>query len=120
MHRSKRQMVRVSWRDTLLLLNEFRTALLIFLFAILGGGTLYYIIAERVGEPLRNFSEAIYIVLSLAFFQPPGEFVNDINRLSPRQLDHLQNHQANAASAHNDHAIGYTNFSQINRMEGNA
>ena len=67
-------MVRVSWRDTLLLLNEFRTALLIFLFAILGGGTLYYIIAERVGEPLRNFSEAIYIVLSLAFFQPPGEF----------------------------------------------
>ena len=74
MHRSKRLLFRVSWRDTLLLLSEFRTALLIFLFAILGGGALYYIIAERVGEPLRNISEAIYVVLSLAFFQPPGEF----------------------------------------------
>ncbi len=67
-------MFRASWRDTLLLLSEFRTALLVFLFAILGGGVLYYFIAEKVGEPLQNFSEAIYVVLSLAFFQPPGEF----------------------------------------------
>jgi Trk K+ transport system NAD-binding subunit len=55
-------------------LSEFRTALLVFIFAILGGGLLYYFIAQRVGEPLRNLSEGIYIVLSLAFFQPPGEF----------------------------------------------
>jgi Trk K+ transport system NAD-binding subunit len=67
-------MFRASWRDTLLLLSEFRTALLVFIFAVLGGGFLYYFIAERVGEPLRNISEGIYIVLSLAFFQPPGEF----------------------------------------------
>jgi voltage-gated potassium channel len=67
-------MFRASWRDTLLLLNEFRTALIVFLFAILGGGLLYYSIAERVGEPLQNFSEAVYVVLSLAFFQPPGDF----------------------------------------------
>ncbi|MBN1452669.1 MAG: NAD-binding protein [Anaerolineales bacterium] len=67
-------MFRASWRDTLLLLSEFRSALLVFLFAILGGGVLYYLIAEKVGEPLQNFSEAIYVVLSLAFFQPPGEF----------------------------------------------
>jgi voltage-gated potassium channel len=72
--RSRRRIFRASWRDTLLLLSEFRTALLVFLSAILGGGVLYFLIAERVGEPLRNFSEAIYIVLSLAFFQPPGEF----------------------------------------------
>jgi Trk K+ transport system NAD-binding subunit len=58
----------------MLLLSEFRTALLVFLVAILGGGWLYYGIAERVGEPLRNPSEAIYTVLTLAFFQPPGEF----------------------------------------------
>ena len=45
-----------------------------FLFAILGGGFLYFFIAESVGEPLRNISESFYIVLSLAFFQPPGEF----------------------------------------------
>lgn len=74
MYKSRRRMFRASWRDTLLLLREFRTALIIFLFAILGGGALYYSIAQQVGEPLRNFSEAIYLVLSLAFFQPPGEF----------------------------------------------
>jgi len=67
-------MFRASWRDTILLLGEFRTALLVFLFSILSGGLLYYFIAERVGEPLKNTLEGIYIVLSLAFFQPPGEF----------------------------------------------
>lgn len=67
-------MFRASWRDTMLLLREFRTALAVFLFAIVGGGALYFSIAARVGEPVQNLSEAIYIVLSLAFFQPPGEF----------------------------------------------
>ena len=67
-------MFRASWRDTLLLLREFRTAILVFVFANLGGGLLYYFIAARVGEPLRNLSEGIYTVLTLAFFQPPGEF----------------------------------------------
>ena len=74
MPRSRRQMLRASWRDTILLLSEFRTALGVFLFAVLGGGLLYYFIAEKVGEPLRNVSEGIYTILSLAFFQPPGEF----------------------------------------------
>jgi Trk K+ transport system NAD-binding subunit len=67
-------MFRASLRDTLLLLREFRTALAVFLFAIVGGGALYSTIAAQVGEPVQNLSEAIYIVLSLAFFQPPGEF----------------------------------------------
>jgi len=58
----------------LLLLREFRTALVIFLLAIIGGGVLYYSIAVQVGEPLQNLTEAIYIVLTLAFLQPPGAF----------------------------------------------
>jgi voltage-gated potassium channel len=70
----RRRLFRASLRDTLLLLREFRTALIVFIFAILGGGLLYYLIALQVGEPLRNFTEAIYVVLSLAFFQPPGDF----------------------------------------------
>lgn len=74
MHRSKQRMFRASLRDTLLLLSEFRTALIVFLFAILGGGLLYFAISGQVGEPVLNLSEAIYIVLSLAFFQPPGDF----------------------------------------------
>lgn len=67
-------MFRASLRDTLLLLNEFRTALVLFLIAILGGGFLYYRIAWQVGEPVQNLSEAFYIVLGLAFFQPPVDF----------------------------------------------
>jgi voltage-gated potassium channel len=74
MHTSRQRMFRASLRDTLLLLSEFRTALIVFLFAIVGGGFFYFSIARQVGEPVRNLSEAFYIVLSLAFFQPPGEF----------------------------------------------
>lgn len=74
MPKSRRRILRASWRDTLLLLSEFRTALLVFVFAVLGGGVLYYIVSERVGEPLRNVTEGIYVVLTLAFFQPPGDF----------------------------------------------
>lgn len=74
MRRSRKRLFRASLRDTLLLLNEFRTALIVFLIAILGSAVLYFSVARQVGEPVRNFSEAVYIVLSLAFFQPPGEF----------------------------------------------
>jgi len=74
MYGLKQSRFRAAGRDTLLLLREFRTALLIFLTAIFGGGFLYYFIAKQVGEPLRNISEGIYVVLSLAFFQPPGDF----------------------------------------------
>lgn len=76
MHRSRRLIFRASLRDTLLLLSEFRTALVLFIFAILGGGLLYQTIARQAGEPVHNFTEAIYIVLSLAFFQPPVDFPN--------------------------------------------
>lgn len=74
MRRSRSLLFRASLRDTLLLLSEFRTALIVFLLAILSGGVLYFSIARQVGEPVHNFSEAVYIVLSLAFFQPPVEF----------------------------------------------
>jgi len=67
-------MLRATLRDTLLLLREFRSALIVFLCTILSSAVLYFIIAQQVNEPLRNFFEAIYLVLSLAFFQPPGEF----------------------------------------------
>ena len=67
-------MLRASLRDTALLLREFRTALIVFLIAIFGSAVFYFSIARQVGEPLRNFIEAIYTVLSLAFFQPPGDF----------------------------------------------
>lgn len=65
---------RAIWRDTSLLLREFSVPLLIFLVTILGGGVAYFYIALLAGEPLKNIPQAIYVVLTLTFLQPSGEF----------------------------------------------
>jgi voltage-gated potassium channel len=65
---------RASIRDTILLLREFRVPLLLFLLAITGGGALYFVIANAVGEPVHSLVESIYITLTMAFLQPSGEF----------------------------------------------
>jgi Trk K+ transport system NAD-binding subunit len=65
---------RISWRDSLLLLREFRLSLSIFLIAIIGGGLLYYWIGRQVGEPVRSPIEGMYTVLTLAFLQPAVDF----------------------------------------------
>ena len=41
---------------------------------MLGGGALYQKIALQVGEPLHDYSEAVYLVLTLSFLQPSGDF----------------------------------------------
>lgn len=66
------------WRDTLILLNEFRVPLLIFTVAVIGGGLLYGAIADWVGEPIPSRSEAIFIILTAAFLQPSGTFPNHL------------------------------------------
>ncbi|NOY99041.1 MAG: hypothetical protein GXP40_07545 [Chloroflexi bacterium] len=63
-----------SWRDTMLLLGEFRAPLALFLTAILGGGILYNAIAQQVGEPLESLSETIYLALTLVFLQSNETF----------------------------------------------
>ncbi len=63
-----------SWRDTKLLLNEFRIPLVFFIATILGGGALYQKIGFLVGEPLHDYSEAVYLILTLSFLQSSGEF----------------------------------------------
>jgi len=67
---------KATWRDTLILLNEFRTPLLIFTVAVIGGGLLYYAIANGVGEKelVHSPTEAVFIILTAAFLQPSGEF----------------------------------------------
>lgn len=62
------------WRDTLILLNEFRVPLIIFTVAVIGGGLLYAKVADWVNEPVPSRSEAIFIILTAAFLQPMGEF----------------------------------------------
>ena len=69
---------RAGWRDTLILLNEFRTPLLLFAVAVIGGGFAYATVAKIVGEPVSSITEAFYIVLTAAFLQPVGEFPRTI------------------------------------------
>jgi Trk K+ transport system NAD-binding subunit len=78
---------RATWRDTLILLKEFRTPLFIFTVAVVGGGLLYFTIANGVGEGnlVQSPSEAIFIILTAAFLQPSGEFP----RHSALQLFHF-------------------------------
>ncbi len=66
--------LRAGFRDTYLLLIEFRQPLLFFVIAILGIGTYYFYAARSLGEPLKNLPEAYYMILGLAFFQSSGDF----------------------------------------------
>ncbi len=65
---------RASWRDTLVLLRQFRTPLLIFGAALLGAGALYQHLAARFAEPVDGYIAAVYLMLTVAFLQPTGEF----------------------------------------------
>jgi voltage-gated potassium channel len=65
---------RASWRDTSLLLREFRDPLLMFIVAIVGAGLLYYFLAMYYHEPADSPVEAIYLVLTATFLQPLGNF----------------------------------------------
>jgi Trk K+ transport system NAD-binding subunit len=66
------------WRDTIILLNEFRWPLILFTVAVIGGGLLYAGIADWVGEPVPSRSEAIFTILTAAFLQPSGIFPKHI------------------------------------------
>ncbi len=65
----------LSARDTLVLLRQFRGSLLIFSLAVIGGGTLYFLLAQRAGETqIESLSEAVYLVLSMIFLQANTDF----------------------------------------------
>lgn len=68
--------LRASWRDTMILLREFRLPLLIFVVAIGGGGALYFVLAQQAHAPIESLPEAIYTVLAQAFLQSAGDFPN--------------------------------------------
>jgi len=66
------QHLRASIRDTMILLNEFRSAILWFSVAILGGGVLYDFLSRLLNEPVNSLAESIYTVLTITFLQPPN------------------------------------------------
>ena len=70
--------LRAGWRDTLILINEFKTPLFLFSATVIGGGFAYFILAEAASEPVKSAGEAIYTVLAATFLQPVGEFPKNI------------------------------------------
>ncbi len=71
---SRWRKIRASWRDTLLLLRQFSWPLFLFVLAMVGGGLLYYFLSNLAHQPVRTRTEAVYLMLSLTFLQPLGEF----------------------------------------------
>lgn len=65
---------KATWRDTLILINEFRAPLIVFTLIVIGGGLYYRMLADQVGEPVQSAGEAIFIILSAAFLQVVGDF----------------------------------------------
>jgi voltage-gated potassium channel len=63
-----------NWRDSIILLRQFRWPLLFFSLAMIGGGLSFYWFAIQAGEPVLNWLEAVYIVIGLTFLQPLGDF----------------------------------------------
>jgi voltage-gated potassium channel len=61
-------------RDTSLLLSQFRGPILFFSITILGLGAVYFFLAQRFNEPVGSMAEAIYLMLTLTFLQPSGNF----------------------------------------------
>lgn len=65
---------RAAWRDTMLLLRDFRLPLALFVLLIVGGGGSYFMLAERAGEPVASLAESMYLALTMVFMQAGGNF----------------------------------------------
>jgi len=67
-----------AWRDTLILISEFKTSLILFTITVIGGGFVYFVLSETLGEPLDSMGESIYTILAATFLQPIGDFPKHI------------------------------------------
>lgn len=66
--------LRAGWRDTLILVNEFKSPLFFFTVTVVGGGFAYFALAEAAGEPVKSVGEAIFTILAATVLQPINEF----------------------------------------------
>jgi Trk K+ transport system NAD-binding subunit len=72
--KQRSRILKAGWRDTWLLLREFAFPLSIFILTIIGGGIVYYFLAQIAGEPLSTPLESMYLVLSMTLLQTGGRF----------------------------------------------
>lgn len=66
--------LKAGWRDTRILLGQFRRPLYIFIILIVGCGALYDRLSQLTATPTSSFLEGVYDVLTLVFLQPIEPF----------------------------------------------
>ncbi len=66
--------IQASWRDTRLLIRQFRWPLCMFIITVIGGGILYYFLSQGTSSQIQNPLAAIYQVLVLTFLQSGDAF----------------------------------------------
>ncbi|MBI5651433.1 MAG: hypothetical protein HZC40_13475 [Chloroflexi bacterium] len=90
--------LRATWRDTFLLLRDFRLPLFFFALLVIGGGLVYFQLAAQAGEPLASPVESIYFVLTLVFMQARGICKFFISRCRSWELELSRRAWRNLAS----------------------
>jgi voltage-gated potassium channel len=75
--RSRWRKIKAAWRDTSLLLRQFRQPLLFFILMMIGFGWLFYVFSLATDHPVDTWLEGIYDILTMTFLNPvvpfPGE-----------------------------------------------
>ena len=71
--------LRAAWRDTWLLLRQFRRPILWFMLVILGSGWLFFYWTQATTRPVASWVEGVYDVLLIAFLNPPFAFPKEFN-----------------------------------------
>jgi voltage-gated potassium channel len=66
--------IQAGWRDTRILLRQFRQPLLLFAILTIGVGILYYFLARQTSNPAGSLVEAFYDTLMLTMMQPIEPF----------------------------------------------
>jgi Trk K+ transport system NAD-binding subunit len=66
--------VRAAWRDSIILLREFRLPLSLFTFLILGSGWLYFHLSQNTSSQVNNLAESFYFIVTLTFLNPIFNF----------------------------------------------
>src|SRR5688572_24225782 len=68
--------VRAALRDTIVLMREFRDALIVFTLAVVVGAVAFRSLWKLTRPPIP-FAEALYNVLGMTFFNSPIEFPDE-------------------------------------------
>uniref|UniRef100_A0A7C4PGI4 RCK N-terminal domain-containing protein n=1 Tax=Anaerolinea thermolimosa TaxID=229919 RepID=A0A7C4PGI4_9CHLR len=69
--------LKAGWRDTRILLGQFRRPLNIFIILMVGCGALYDRLSQFTATPTSSFIEGVYDVLTLVFLQPIEPFPDE-------------------------------------------